>query len=51
VPRRRLHLQRELAPGARIVSHWHRMGDWRPERTRSVWDGKRTSEVFLWVRR
>src|SRR6266403_1316551 len=34
--RLRPRLQRELASGARIVSHWHRMGDWRPERTRSV---------------
>src|SRR5687768_1169712 len=22
-------LQRELPPGARIVSHWHSMGDWK----------------------
>jgi len=49
--RLRPRLQRELASGARIVSHWHRMGDWRPERTRSVWDGRRTSDVFLWVQR
>ena len=47
----RPRLQRELASGARIVSHWHRMGDWRPERTRSVWDGSRSREVFLWVQR
>ena len=24
-------LLRELAPGARVVSHWHDMGDWPPE--------------------
>jgi SAM-dependent methyltransferase len=47
----RPRLQRELAAGARIVSHWHRMGDWRPERARSVWDGSRSREVFLWVKR
>ncbi len=49
--RLRPRLQRELAPGARIVSHWHRMGDWHPDRTRTVWDGKRSAEVFLWVKR
>lgn len=47
----RPRLERELAPGARIVSHWHRMADWRPERTRTVWDGSRSREVFLWVKR
>ena len=47
----RPRLERELAAGARIVSHWHRMGDWRPERTRYVSDGSRTREVFLWVKR
>ena len=26
-------LQRELAPGARVVSHWHDMGDWPPARS------------------
>ena len=49
--RLRPRLQRELAPGARIVSHWHRMGDWRPDRTRSVWGGERSRELFLWVKR
>lgn len=28
----------ELAPGARIISHTHGMGDWRPEKTRHVRD-------------
>ena len=49
--RLRPRLQRELASGARIVSHWHGMGNWRPERTRTVWDGSRSREVFLWVQR
>ena len=26
-------LLRELKPGARIVSHWHDMGDWQPQET------------------
>ncbi len=49
--RLRPRLERELAPGARIVSHWHRMGDWRPERTLEVSDGSRSRQVFLWVKR
>jgi len=44
-------LERELASGARIVSHWHRMGDWRPERTISVDEAGRSRQVFLWVKR
>jgi SAM-dependent methyltransferase len=47
----RPRLERELAPGARIVSHWHRMGGWRPERTLEVSDGSRSRQVFLWVKR
>jgi SAM-dependent methyltransferase len=42
-------LERELPPGTRVVSHWHRMGDWPPERTITVRTAQpeRTSEVFL----
>ena len=42
-------LERELPPGTRVVSHWHRMGDWQPERTVTVRtaEPQRTSEVFL----
>jgi len=49
--RLRPRLERELASGARIVSHWHRMGDWPPDRTRYVSDGGRIREIFLWVKR
>jgi ubiquinone/menaquinone biosynthesis C-methylase UbiE len=49
--RLRPRLERELAPGARIVSHWHRMGDWRPSRTLSIEDNGRSREVMLWVKR
>jgi len=45
----RPRLQRELRPGARIVSHWHRMGDWRPERTVHVPGPDRDRAIFLWV--
>ncbi len=40
-------LERELPPGTRVVSHWHRMGDWPPEREIQVQAAGRTSEVFL----
>jgi SAM-dependent methyltransferase len=42
-------LERELPPGTRVVSHWHRMGDWAPERTITIRtaEPQRTSEVFL----
>lgn len=45
--RLRPRLERELAPGTRIVSHWHRMGDWAPERTRYVPDPHAVREVFV----
>jgi len=44
-------LERELANGTRIVSHWHRMGDWRAERTLNIEDNGRSREVMLWVKR
>ena len=40
-------LESELPAGTRVVSHWHRMGDWEPERTIRVRTAGRTSEVFL----
>jgi SAM-dependent methyltransferase len=43
-------LERELPPGARIVSHWHRMGDWPPAREIGVQGPSRQHEVFLWLR-
>lgn len=43
-------LQRELAPGARVVSHWHDMGDWPPARTvRLRPGGGRERPIYLWV--
>lgn len=43
-------LLRELAPGARVVSHWHDMGDWPPTRTvRLRPGGGRERPVYLWV--
>jgi hypothetical protein len=43
-------LLRELAPGARVVSHWHDMGDWRPQRTLRLRPGSgRERPIYLWV--
>jgi SAM-dependent methyltransferase len=42
-------LRRELKSGARVVSHWHAMGDWRPTRSiaaQSEW-GERY--LYLWT--
>jgi SAM-dependent methyltransferase len=43
--RLRPKLLAELRPGARIVSHWHDMGDWKPDRTLEV-SGR---NVYLWI--
>jgi SAM-dependent methyltransferase len=42
-------LQRELAPGARVVSHWHDMGDWKPQQTVQIRSGGRQRSVYLWI--
>jgi SAM-dependent methyltransferase len=43
--RLRPRLLAQLRPGARVVSHWHDMGEWKPDRTRSV--AGRT--LYLWT--
>ena len=40
-------LERELPAGARVVSHWHSMGNWQPLRTIHVQGPAREHEVFL----
>ena len=45
----RRRLLGELRPGTRIVSHWHDMGDWQPERTEFVSSGGRGRNVYLWT--
>ena len=40
-------LESELPAGTRVVSHWHDMGDWPPEREIKIQAAGRTSEVFL----
>ncbi len=42
-------LTRQLRPGARIVSHAFRMGDWRPDVTREFQDERGTTRTLhLW---
>jgi SAM-dependent methyltransferase len=48
--RLRPKLERELRPGTRVVSHWHDMGSWMPERTVVVDPERgRTRPVYLWT--
>lgn len=43
-------LQRELRPGTRVISHWHDMGPWKPDTTRTVEPpGRRQRPVYLWT--
>jgi SAM-dependent methyltransferase len=42
-------LQRELKRGARIVSHWHHMGDWKPQETLRIRGDGRVGHVYLWT--
>jgi SAM-dependent methyltransferase len=42
-------LQRELKPGARVVSHWHDMGDWQPQETVRVASEGRERSIYLWT--
>jgi 23S rRNA G2445 N2-methylase RlmL len=42
-------LERELAAGARVVSHWHDMGDWLPRRTLRIASDGRERPVYLWT--
>jgi 23S rRNA G2445 N2-methylase RlmL len=41
-------LQR-LRPGTRIVSHWHAMGEWNPQKKVQVRVDSRNHPVYLWV--
>ena len=42
-------LLRELKPAARIVSHWHGMGDWKPQKAMRVRSSGRELSVYLWM--
>jgi SAM-dependent methyltransferase len=47
--RLRPKLERELTPGARVVSHWHGMGDWRPEKSVRVRSDSVEHPVHFWT--
>src|SRR3546814_6530311 len=38
-------LLRQLRPGTRVVSYWHDMGDWTPERTVTT----ERANIYLWT--
>jgi SAM-dependent methyltransferase len=42
-------LRRELKRGTRIVSHWHHMGDWKPQETLRVRGDFQESPIYLWT--
>lgn len=42
-------LLRELKPGARIVSHWHDMDDWKPEKAVRIQSSGRERSIYLWT--
>ncbi len=43
-------LRLELKRGSRIVSHWHHMGDWKPQETLRIrGDDGREGHVYLWT--
>ena len=45
----RAKLLRELKPGTRVVSHWHDMGDWKPQESVLVTPGGRSRYIYLWT--
>jgi SAM-dependent methyltransferase len=42
-------LLRELKPGTRVVSHWHDMGDWKPQQTIRLMSSGRERPLYLWT--
>lgn len=43
-------LRRDLKPGTRVVSHFHNMGDWKPEQAlRLSVEGRSDRNVYLWT--
>ena len=42
-------LLRELKRGARVDSHWHHMGDWKPQESVRVRSGGLESPIYLWT--
>ncbi|MGH7365310.1 MAG: SAM-dependent methyltransferase [Candidatus Rokuibacteriota bacterium] len=46
--RLRPKLTSQLKPGSRIVSHRYGIGDWVPEKTRTVTVSEARNHIFLW---
>jgi SAM-dependent methyltransferase len=46
--RLRPKLLKELRPGTRVVSHWHDMGDWKPDRAVTANGFGRPRPVYMW---
>lgn len=42
-------LQKVLSPGTRIISHYHDMGDWKPERVQRVTVEGDSHPVYRWT--
>jgi predicted O-methyltransferase YrrM len=47
--RLRPRLLQELRPGTRVVSHWHDMGDWKPQKSVQVIASGRERPVYFWT--
>jgi tRNA A58 N-methylase Trm61 len=45
----RPRLECMLKPGTRVVSHWHAMGNWKPERTIVAQSEMRERPIYLWI--
>ena len=45
----RTRLLCELKPGARVVSHWHNMPDWKASRTVQAMSELGERPLFLWI--
>ena len=45
----RPRLLSELAPGSRIVSHFHDMGDWKPERSTRLRSEGYNRNIYMWT--
>jgi predicted O-methyltransferase YrrM len=47
--RLRPRLLQELRPGTRVISHWHDMGDWKPQKSVQVIASGRERPVYFWT--
>jgi SAM-dependent methyltransferase len=47
--RLRPKLLQELRPGTRVVSHWHDMGNWKPDRLVTANGNGRPRPIYMWL--